>query len=249
MGSADKTVWIIGASDGIGAALARAMARDGARLILSARNRAALAALAEECGAAQVLPLDLAEPGSLAAAVNGIGQGTLDAVICTAALYDPGRVAELDPEATAMLITINLFGSFEVARLTPPLLRDGGQLVLFGSVAGYFGLPGGQPYSATKAAVNNLAETLRVELAPRVDVRLVCPGFVETRLTAKNRFRMPAIITPDQAAAMVMQGLQGRAFELHFPKRFTLWIKLLSALPYGLSLRLTARLGVKPADR
>ncbi len=249
MGFAGKTVWIIGASEGIGAALACAFAQEGAQLILSARNPVALTALAADCGGALVLPLDLASAGSLAAAAAGIAPGTLDAVICTAALYDPGRVADLDPEAMARLVTVNLLGSLDVARLTPPLLRDGGQLVLFGSVAGYLGLPGGQPYSATKAAVNNLAETLRIELAPRLDVRLVCPGFVRTQLTAKNDFAMPAIITPDQAAQAVIRGLQGRAFEIHFPKRFTRAMKLLRALPYALSLRLTARIGASPADR
>lgn len=242
MGFAGKTVWIIGASEGIGAALARALAQEGARLILSARNQPALEALARDCGNAEVLPLDLAGVGALASVVAGLAPGSLDAVICTAALYDPGRVADLVPEATARLVAVNLLGAFEVARLTPPLLRDGGQLVLFGSVAGYFGLPGGQPYSATKAAVNNLAETLRVELAPRVDVRLVCPGFVSTRLTAKNAFAMPAILTPDQAAQAVIGGLQTRAFEIHFPKRFTFAIKLLRALPYALSLHVMARL-------
>ncbi|VDC18953.1 SDR family NAD(P)-dependent oxidoreductase [Pseudogemmobacter humi] len=196
-----------------------------------------------------MLPLDLARPEALAQAVAEIAPGSLDAVICTAALYDPGRIADLEPETTARLVTVNLPGSLDVARLTPPLLRDGGQLVLFGSVAGWFGLPGGQPYSATKAAVNNLAESLRVELAPRVDVRLVCPGFVPTRLTAKNRFAMPAIITPEQAAQAVIRGLQGRAFGIRFPRRFTLAIRLLRALPYALSLRLTARIGVRPPDR
>lgn len=242
MGFAGKTVWIIGASEGIGAALARALSQDGARLILSARNQPALEAVARDCGNAEVLSLDLAQAGALACVVAGVERGSLDAVICTAALYDPGRVADLDPEATARLVAVNLLGSFEVARLTPPLLRDGGQLVMFGSVAGYFGLPGGQPYSATKAAVNNLAETLRIELAPRVDVRLVCPGFVSTRLTAKNAFAMPALLTPDQAARAIIKGLRTRAFEIHFPKRFTLAVKLLRALPYALSLRLTARL-------
>lgn len=249
MGFSGKTVWIIGASEGIGAALARALAQEGATLILSARNATALEALAAGCGGAQVLPLDLATPGALAAACEGITPGSLDAVICTAALYDPGLVADLDPEATARLVAVNLLGSFDIARLTPPLIRDGGQLVLFGSVAGYLGLPGGQPYSATKAAVNNLAESLRVELAPRVAVRLVCPGFVSTRLTDKNAFTMPAIITPEVAAQAVIRGLQTRAFELHFPKRFTLAIKLLRLLPYALSLRLTARLAVRKPDR
>ena len=242
-GFRDKRIWIIGASAGIGAALARAFAAEGARLILSARDAAALAALAEECGGAEVIALDLGQRETLAAAVAGLAPGTLDAVICTAALYDPARVADLDPARCEDLVRVNLLGSLDIARLTPPLLRDGGQLVLFGSVAGYIGLPGGQAYSATKAAVNNLAETLRIELAPRLDVRLVCPGFVRSRLTAKNDFPMPAMIEPEDAAAAVLAGLRGRAFEIHFPRRFTLAMKLLRALPYGLSLRLTGRLG------
>ena len=240
---AGRRIWIIGASAGIGAALARALAGRGARLILSARDGAALEGFAQGAPGAQVLPLDLARPETLAAAVATLAdQPPLDAVICTAALYEPGRVADLDPAQTEALVRVNLLGLFEVARLCPPLLRAGGQLVLFGSVAGYLGLPGGQPYSATKAAVNNLAETLAAELAPRVDVRLVCPGFVRTRLTARNRFAMPAIVTPEEAAEAVLRGLGGRSFEIHFPRRFTLARKLLRLLPYALSLRLTRRL-------
>lgn len=237
----DARIWIIGASAGIGAALARALAAEGARLVLSARDAQALEALAQECPGARALPLDLARPGALAEAVAELA-APFDAVICTAALYEPGPVAELDPAQAELLVRVNLLGTLEVARLCPPLLRPGGQLVLFGSVAGYFGLPGGQAYSATKAAVNNLAETLRVELAPRVDVRLVCPGFVRTRLTARNRFRMPGLITPEEAARHTLRGLRGRQFEIHFPKRLTLAMKLLRLLPYALSLRLTARL-------
>lgn len=243
-GFAGKRIWIIGASAGIGAALARAFAAAGAELILSARDAGQLARLAAECGGAKVMPLDLARRETLEQAVAALsGAAPLDAVICTAALYDPARVADLDPERTEALIRVNLLGTLDVARLCPPLLRNGGQLVLFGSVAGYIGLPGGQAYSATKAAVNNLAESLAVELAPRVDVRLVCPGFVRSRLTAKNSFRMPAMIEPEQAAQAVLRGLRGRSFEIHFPRRFTLAVKLLRALPYGLSLRLTRRLG------
>lgn len=240
---AGKRVWIIGASAGIGAALARAFAARGARLTLSARDAAALEVLAADCGGAGVLPLDLAQPDALAAAIGQLGPDPLDIILCTAALYDPSRVADMDPASAARMVQVNLLGTLEVARLCPPLLRDGGQLVLFGSVAGYVGLPGGQPYSATKAAVNNLAESLAAELAPRVDVRLVCPGFVRSRLTAKNDFTMPAIITPEQAADHVLRGLAGRAFEIHFPRRFTLAIKLLRLLPYPLVLRLTRRMG------
>lgn len=241
---AGRRVWIIGASAGIGAALARALADRGARLVLSARDGAALDDLAADCGAARVLAVDIGRPGALAAAVGSLApDGPLDAVICTAAVYHPSPVARIDPDRAAEMVAVNILGLVEVARLTPPLLRDGGQLVLFGSVAGYIGLPGGQPYSATKAAVNNLAESLAAELAPRVDVRLVCPGFVRTRLTGRNSFRMPAIITPEAAADHVLRGLQGRRFEIHFPRRFTLAVKALRLLPYPLALWLTRRIG------
>lgn len=242
MSFAGKHVWIIGASAGIGEALSRALAAQGARLILSARDAQALTRLAADCPGARVLPLDLGQLDTLDKAVAQIPARTLDAVICTAAIYDPAGVADLDRVRTDQLLRVNLLGTIEVARLAPPLLKDGGQLVLFGSVAGYIGLPGGQAYSATKAAVNNLAETLRIELAPRIDVRLVCPGFVRSRLTDKNSFDMPAIITAEEAAQQTLRGMQGRGFEIHYPKRFTRVMKLLRALPYGVSLRLTARL-------
>lgn len=236
-------IWIIGASSGIGAALAQAYAAQEADLILSARDGAALNALACDCGGAQVVTLDLARPGAIAQAIKDHGLQDLDAVVCTAALYDPGRVAEIDPQALETLIRVNITATFALAQAAPQVLRHGGQLVLFGSVAGYMGLPRGQAYSASKAAIINLAESLRIEMAPAIDVRLVCPGFVRTRLTDKNHFTMPAIITPEEAASQIIKGLRGTAFEVHFPKRFTYAMKLLRALPYWLSLRLTGRIG------
>ncbi|MBK4216679.1 SDR family NAD(P)-dependent oxidoreductase [Paracoccus caeni] len=240
---AGKRIWVIGASSGIGEALARSFAAEGARLILSARDEAALNRLAEECGGAKVIAFDLGQPGALADAITRLDPDLLDAVICTAAMYEPTRIADIDPAVAEQLVRVNLLGMFEVGRLCPKILRDGGQLVLFGSVAGYIGLRGGQPYSATKAAVNNLTETLAAELSPKIDVRLVCPGFVRSRLTEKNDFKMPAIISAEEAAGHVLQGMRGRAFEIHFPKRFTLAVKLLRLLPYSLSLRLTRRFG------
>jgi short-subunit dehydrogenase len=239
-----QRIWIIGASAGIGASLAQSAAARGAHVILSARDADALGSVARDCPGAQIEPLDLAQPKTLEAVAEKLAaQSSLDAIICTAALYDPGRVADLDPEKTAAMVLVNLLGMLHVARLCPPLLRRGGQLVLFGSVAGYVGLPGGQPYSATKAAVNNLAESLAVELAPNVRVRLVCPGFVRTRLTEKNTFAMPALISPQEAANAVLKGMKLRSFEIHFPRRFTMAIKFLRILPYWLSLGLLRRIG------
>ncbi|MGL4308917.1 MAG: SDR family NAD(P)-dependent oxidoreductase [Paracoccaceae bacterium] len=239
-----ERIWIIGASDGIGAALARHWAGTGARLILSARSKDALLALADALGPGhQVHPLDVADRASVdkTAATIAAG-GPIDRVVHMAALYDPGSIAALDPGTVARIVTVNLIGSFHVAQVAPPLLRKGGQLALCGSVAGYFGLPQGQIYSATKAGVVNLAQSLRAELSGRIDVRLISPGFVDTRLTRLNDFRMPAMVTTDAAARAIAAGLNRRGFEIHFPRRFTTLVKLLSILPYWVSLPLTARM-------
>ena len=238
-----ERIWIMGASDGIGAALARLWAARGASLILSARSEDRLADLAQELGGAEVLPCDVTDRDSLDTVAKAIiDRGKVDRAITLAALYDPGKVMELDPDQAARIVNVNLTGSFNFARAAVPLLRQGGQLALTGSVAGYFGLPQGQIYSATKAGVINLAESLRAELANDVDVRLISPGFVDTRLTQKNDFDMPALMQPAAAAEAILNGLDKGGFEVHFPRRVTLPLKFLRALPYGLAMRLTKRL-------
>ena len=114
------------------------------------------------------------------------------------------------------------------------LAQQSGHISLISSVAGYTGLPKSLAYGPTKAALINLAETLYLDLKDSgIGVSLVCPGFVETPLTAKNQFSMPALITPEQAAQEILKGWRKGAFEFHFPKRFTLWMKALRLLPYG----------------
>lgn len=239
-----ETIWIIGASEGIGAALAREWAGRGARMILSARSAERLEKLAASLGPEHVaLPLDVGDRETLVKAAAKIAQiGPLDRVVHLAAVYDPGKITELDPETAAKIVSVNLTGSFHIAQIAPSLLRVGGQLALCGSVAGYIGLPQGQIYSATKAGVISLAESLRAELAGYYDVRLICPGFVDTRLTQRNDFPMPAMITPETAACAIINGLNARCFEVHFPRRLTYALKLLSALPYWAALPLTRRL-------
>ena len=134
-----------------------------------------------------------------------------------AAIYDPGKVADLDAQKAAQIVTVNLAGTFHVAQVAPKVLRAGGQMALCGSVAGYIGLPQGQIYSATKAGVINLAETLRAELSGKVDVRLINPGFVETRLTAQNDFDMPAMVTPRTRGAGDHQRFAGAFLRSAFP--------------------------------
>lgn len=236
-----ETIWIIGASDGIGAALAQELAGRGARLILSARSKDRLDELVTELGPDHIaLPLDVSDRKSLDDAIKTLGDiGAIDRVIHLAAIYDPGKVMELDSEKAAQIVSVNLTGSFHIAQIAPKVLRNGGQLALCGSVAGYVGLPQGQIYSATKAGVINLAQSLRVELHGAYDVRLISPGFVDTRLTQKNDFTMPAIVTPNIAACAIINGLNRRGFEVHFPRRLTYALKALSILPYWAALPLT----------
>lgn len=236
-------IWIMGASDGIGAALARHYAAKGAQLILSARRAGALQEVAADCPGAQIVTADVADRGSLLAAAQTIAEGgPLDRAITLAALYAPGKAMEADPEDAARIVTVNLTGTLHFAQIAQPLLRSGGQLVLTGSVAGYVGLPQGQIYSATKAGVINLAETLRAELAGQTDVRLISPGFVHSRMTARNDFDMPFIIPPERAATAIAAGLDRRGFEVHFPWQLSRALKLLSLLPYWALIPITRRL-------
>jgi short-subunit dehydrogenase len=111
--------------------------------------------------------------------------------------------------------------------------------VWISSVAGYRGLPGAVAYGPSKAAMNNLAEASYIEMKPLgINISLVCPGFVESRLTEKNNFKMPALITTDEAASRILSGLKDGKFEIHFPKRFTIWLKLFNILPDWLYFRI-----------
>jgi short-subunit dehydrogenase len=123
------------------------------------------------------------------------------------------------------------------------LRQQQGQFVIYGSVAGYRGLPKGQPYSATKAALINLAESLYLEEQPnQVDIKLINSGFVDTDLTRKNQFTMPMMVSADEAAEAIIKGLGKPAFEIHFPKRFTYLMKCLQRLPNWLFFSIARRM-------
>lgn len=241
---AGKRFWIIGASSGIGRALAREFHARGAKLFLSARNEEALLTLNQNLGNNHtVLPFDVTNEEDFAAAVAQVG--AIDSVIYLAATYTPGKIANITAEDVHKTLSVNIGGAFTLLRyIIPHYKHQGyGQIALCGSVAGYKGLPGGQPYSATKAAIINLAESVRVEARKdNIDVRLINPGFVETPLTDKNDFFMPMMIKPEEAARHIVNGLLGKKFEVHFPKKFTFLMKLLNFLPYKIYFFLAAKL-------
>jgi NAD(P)-dependent dehydrogenase (short-subunit alcohol dehydrogenase family) len=241
-----RRVWIVGASTGIGAALAKGLLARGANVALSARSADKLDALAGGHEAAWPLPLDATSADALSAAWGAIVErwGGADLVVCMAGTYAPVRAWELTPERARTTVEANLLSAMYVtATVLPRLLEQKNAGIAFvASVAGYRGLPKALVYGPTKAALINFAEVLHLDLAPKgVGVFLVNPGFVETPLTAGNDFRMPALISADEAAAEILVGLDRGRFEIHFPRRFTLWLKLLRCLPYRAYFWLVAR--------
>ena len=170
--------------------------------------------------------------------------GALDLVLFCAADYRPERSWEVNADAADRMLRTNLGSVYSgLSCVLPSMLSQGqGGIALVASVAGYMGLPNASVYGPTKAALINLAEILYSDLHPKgLNVYLINPGFVKTELTAKNDFTMPAIQTPDQAAAEIWKGIGAGDFEIHFPHRFTRVLKLLQLLPYRLRFALFQR--------
>jgi short-subunit dehydrogenase len=237
-----KTVWLIGASTGIGEALARALAAEGATLTLSARDGAKLSALQQSLPGSghRVAALDVTDMASVEAAWAQVNTAPVDLVIYNAGAYEPMSAMQFDLARVEQMVDVNFSGALRVlAQVLPAFIaRNAGHIALVASVAGYRGLPGAMGYGASKAALMHLCENLRADLTGSgVGVTVINPGFVKTRLTDKNDFRMPAMITPEQAAAAIVAGLNRDEYEIHFPKRFTRVLKFLQLLPHGLYFR------------
>jgi short-subunit dehydrogenase len=241
-----RRVWLVGASSGIGAALAKALLARGARVALSARTRDRLASVAGRQRNALVVPMDATVPEQWHAALAAIEaqwQG-VDLVVFCSAQYQPERSWEITAAGAQGMLTANLASVyFGIETVLPGLLaRKSGALAIVASVAGYMGLPNATVYGPTKAALINLAELLYVDLRPRgIAVSVINPGFVQTELTARNTFAMPALITPEEAADYIVAGFAAGRFEIDFPWRFTRVVRFVSRLPYRLRFALLGR--------
>lgn len=247
----DKRVWLIGASEGIGSALAFELANRGARLTLSARTAARLEdVLARLPGTGHAAhPLDVCALREIETVWAKLCHDLPDVVIYNAGAYTPMDAQHLDIQQVETMIDVNLRGAFRLAATVLPhyVARRSGHLVLVGSVAGYRGLPSAMGYGASKAGLNHLAENLRIDLrGSGIKVQLVSPGFVKTRLTDKNTFEMPFMVSPQDAALRIADGLMSDSFEIHFPRRFSYAVKLLGLLPHWLYFSLIS--GVRRAS-
>jgi len=244
-----RVVWMVGASTGIGRATAAKLHAAGARVIVSARKKDALDRFVAEHPGAEALALDATDEAAMKDAVAQIvaRHGRIDLACYCAGMYTPMRAQQFDLASAKAHIAVNYTGALVLLDvLLPQLLRQaraaggkaggtaGGHISLVSSVAGFRGLPKSLAYGPTKAALINLAETLYLDLAPEgLGISVINPGFVETPLTAGNDFHMPALITPEEAAEAILRGWQAGDFEIHFPKRFTLFLKGLRHLGYG----------------
>ncbi|TSE35419.1 SDR family NAD(P)-dependent oxidoreductase [Tepidimonas charontis] len=230
-----RRAWIVGASSGIGLAVAEALHTRGAEVLVSARQAAALQSFAAAAPRRRALALDVTDRAAVEQATAQVfADGPLDLILYCAGHYRPLRATAIDTDELLRHQRVNVEGALHLlGACVPRLLTQGhGHLSLVGSVAGYRGLPQALAYGPTKAAIANLAEVLFLDLRPRgLGVSLISPGFVATPLTAQNAFRMPALITPEQAAAAILRGWARGAFEIHFPKRFTYALRALRWLP------------------
>ena len=233
---AGRRVWLIGASSGIGRATASLLHGHGARVIVSARQASALADFVAAHPGSQALVLDVSDRAALQAASDQLlADGPLDLVCYLAGHYQPMRATDIDLDDALRHQQVNLTGVwYLLAAVVPALLAQGqGHVSLVSSVAGFRGLPRSLAYGPTKAALINLAESLFLDLRPQgLGVSVITPGFVATPLTAGNDFPMPALQTPEQAAAEIVRGWERGDFMIHFPRRFSRFMRLLRLLPY-----------------
>lgn len=230
----DGVAWVTGASGGIGRALTEKLAAEGWTVYATARSAETLEAMAAENPRIRPAPGDVTDVARMREIVEQVtADAPLALAVLNAGLYVPMRAQEFEAESAAKTIAVNLTG---VANGVDPVLkalfRQGkGCLAITASVAGYRGLPRAAPYSATKAGLIAMAESLAFDMAPKgLRISVICPGFVETEATAVNDFEMPFLMTTDEAASNIVAGLKRPGFEIAFPGRFVMILKTIGLL-------------------
>ncbi len=243
-----KLAWITGASSGIGRAVALKLADQGWRVAVSARSVEKLEALAaERPGFIHAYPLDITDGQALRDAVQDIelSIGPIDLALFSAGGYVRESARGFDADKLAELFNLNVAGTGHAlqAVMAPMIARRRGHVAVIASVAGYIGLPGGGIYGATKSALITLCEALRPQLEREgVVLQVINPGFVDTPMTKTNDFPMPFLIREDEAAEAILKGLDSKRFEIVFPWKMKVAMKLLAAMPYAFSLAVTRRM-------
>ncbi len=235
-----KTYWLIGASDGLGAALAHKLNRAGAEVIVSARSEDKLAALVDDLpGKARYQTVDVSDNDSVKQAAAAVGP--VDGVVFLAGVYWPFGAKEWNADQANAMADINFTGLMRVmGQVVPDMVkRDHGHIVITSSLTGFRGLPGSIGYTASKAGTMSLAESMYADLRKTgVQVQVINPGFIKTQLTEKNDFTMPFIMEPEEAAQAVIEHMSTDKFKKSFPFAFSLVFRLSQFLPDWLYYRI-----------
>ena len=237
-----KRYWLVGASEGLGAALAGALSRAGAEVILSARNEVGLQAVASGLpGPSKCQPVDVTDADSVRRAADAIGP--VDGMVYLAAVYWPMPAVRWQAEQATAMADVNFTGALRVLGAVVPdmVARDSGHIVITGSLGGFRGLPGAIGYAASKAGVMSLAESMYYDLRKTgVDIQLVNAGYIRTRLSAKNTIPMPFIMEPEVAADRMLSHMSSSRFSTSFPTVFSWLFRISRFLPQWLYFRLFA---------
>ena len=228
-----KRYWLVGASEGLGRALAERLSATGAEVILSARSTERLAEVAASLpGPSTVLPVDVADAASVRGAAAAAGQ--IDGVVFLAGLYWPMAAQDWNADQVETMCDVNFTGCARIigAALPAMVARGTGHVVITGSLSGFRGLPGAIGYGASKAGVMALAECMQADLrGSGIVVQVANPGFIRTRLTDKNTFAMPFLMEPAEAADHMFRHMQTDRFKVSFPTVFSWLFRLSQFMP------------------
>lgn len=228
-----KRYWLIGASEGLGRELALLLSRSGIELVLSARSEDKLTALAAELpGQSTVVTVDVADRASVEAAAEAAGE--VDGIVFLAGLGTLIKTTEWDADKVEQLLDVNLTGAARVIGqvIGPMVARNSGHIVLIGSLSAYRGLPGSVGYSASKAGLMALAESMHGDLKNTdVLVQIANPGYIATRMQDENPHSKPFMMQPDEAAREVFEMMNTDGFHKAFPMGFSLLFRLSRLLP------------------
>ena len=239
-----KTIWITGGSTGIGRALAIKFASEGWNVAVSARRENLLNELKEVNKNIYSFPLDVTEFENCKIVAKKIIDQFNDIDICVfgTGIHDPKSEKKFNLKKIREIMEVNYFGTMNSINSIYEHFSEkkSVQISIISSVAGYRGLPAAGAYCASKAALTSFAESLNFDMMKKnVRVSLISPGFIKTPMTDQNDFPMPMIKSPEFAANEIFKGLTtNKTFEIHFPKTFTYFLKLLSILPSSIYFKL-----------
>ncbi len=252
-----RTALVTGASSGIGAALARRLARGGTEVVLAARRVTQLEAVAEsiraEGGSARVLAIDVTRPEDTVAAIRRADAdvGGLELVVANAGIGYPQSARTLSWEKASVVFATNFTGAMATLTAVLPamVLRGRGHLVGISSVAVYGPVPGGTAYRASKTGLTAFLDNLRIELGDTgVQVSAVHPGFVRTPLADAFTIQPPVILSADEAAEIIVRQLAKSKARIDFPFSVVQAIRMLAALPAFVRDPLVRRMRFGPDD-